>query len=181
MNKAWLIAAVLLLAGPAAAQDPASPTMSWQDAVGLLAAERTRAEGCVTMLKRYAKDDPAALDQGQAAYTEAKADIDGVIAGLSVALAQADAPEDFSGLQAGLEKGVAARIVFCKQALQLAPPAEPGTKNALIALLGGAIEPLITAAKEIFLDYRKAGALERATIATQLEATKWRDFSAIES
>src|SRR4051794_13405484 len=98
MRKASLAAMLVPAAGRAAAEEPASPTMSWQVAVSVLAAERTRATFCVTMLKRYAKDDPPSLSRGQAAYTEAKADIDGVIAGLSATLAQRDAPASFDGL-----------------------------------------------------------------------------------
>ena len=63
-----------------------------------------------------------------------------MIAGLSVALAQGSTPESFDGLRAQLEQGVAARNAFCEQAVALAPPAEPGTGDALIDVLGGAID-----------------------------------------
>jgi hypothetical protein len=45
--------------------------MRWPEAVATLAAERTRAETCVRLLKRHAGDDAAALSRGELAYAEA--------------------------------------------------------------------------------------------------------------
>ena len=116
--KLYPIAAMLLALAPAMAQEQA-PAMNWQDAIGELASERTRAETCVSLLKRHAGDDEAALDQGRAAYDMARAEIDGVIAALSVALAKGEEPESFSSLQAQLERGVQGREAFCETALAL--------------------------------------------------------------
>ena len=130
--------------------------MSWQDAIGELAAERTRAETCVSLLKRHAGDDEAALDQGRAAYDMAKAEIDGVIAALSVALAKGEEPESFALSRRSSSAGSQGREAFCETALALAP-AQDGTKSAIFAVLGEVIGPLIEAAKEIYIHVERPG------------------------
>ena len=63
-----------------------------------LAQERTRAETCVVWLKKYG--DAASKDRGALAYGQAKAEYDGVIAGLVVALAR-KGPSPFHGSTSG--------------------------------------------------------------------------------
>lgn len=180
MRELWFggLVAALLVSGPTAAQEQA-PAMSWQDAIGQLASERTRGEVCVAMLKRFAPDDLAALARGELAYTEAKAEFDGVISGLAVALAQAEPPESMATLQSRLERGVAEREALCAEALAFAPQ-EDGARSAILALVGEALGPLIEAATAIYKDQVNRGILERETIRTQLEATRWPTFGSIE-
>src|SRR5436305_13864651 len=83
----WPVVLALLLAPPAAAEAPA---IGWQEAVARLAGERTRAEACAGVLKRYG--DEAAKARGQVAYGEAKVEVDAVIAGLTGALARRAEP-----------------------------------------------------------------------------------------
>jgi len=59
-------------------------TMSWPEAVGQIAGQRTKAETCVALIKRYGDD--AQIARGQLTYADAKADFDAVIAGLITAL-----------------------------------------------------------------------------------------------
>ena len=82
-------------------------TIGWQEAIARLAAERTRAETCAALLKKHG--DEAAKSQGERAYGEAKAEVDGVVAGLVVALAQGAEPASLPELEAKLRRGVAAR------------------------------------------------------------------------
>jgi hypothetical protein len=70
-----------------------------------LAAERTRAETCVRLLKRHAGNDAAALSRGERAYAGAKAHVDAVIAGLTVVLAQEGTPPDLADLGTRLTRG----------------------------------------------------------------------------
>ena len=70
-----------------AEEQAAAEAPSWQDAVAELAGERTKAETCVRLLKRNAKDDQATLDRGELSYGEAKGEMDAVIAGLITAVA----------------------------------------------------------------------------------------------
>lgn len=176
------IAAALIVAaaafGGVRAQQTAS-SITWQDAVAELAAERTRAETCVRLLRRHAADNQAALSHGELAYAEAKADVDGVIAGLVVVLALEEEAEALKDLGARLTRGVLAREAFCEYALTFVPP-DQGTKGVLADVLGAVIGPLIGAIKEIYLYHQDEDALRRATIQTQLEATKWSGFVDIE-
>jgi hypothetical protein len=150
--------------------------IGWQEAVARLAHERTRAETCVRLLKTYG--DEAALSRGDLAYGEAKAEVDAVIAGLIVALAKEEEPATLPDLETRLELGVEGREALCEQVKPLVPDAS-GEKNVIVDLVGGALEPLITAVKEIYLDAEEADRLTRLTIQNQLEATKWRAFAEI--
>jgi hypothetical protein len=59
-----LLGLVLPIAAPASAAE-APPAIGWQEAVARLAGERTRAEACAGLLRRYG--DEAAKAQGQVA------------------------------------------------------------------------------------------------------------------
>ena len=87
--------------------------INWQEAVARLARERTLAETCVALLRKYG--DPAAQARGSLAYGEAKAEYDGVIGGLVVALARKGQPESLPDLQARLQHGFDKRQAFCLQ------------------------------------------------------------------
>lgn len=83
-HKLWLLA-LLISTGLVQAN-----AIGWQEAVARLAHERTRAVTCAQALRQYGDD--AAKRQGAFAYSEAKAEIDAVIAGLVVALATTHDP-----------------------------------------------------------------------------------------
>jgi hypothetical protein len=153
-------------------------TIGWQEAVARLAAERTRAETCVRLLKRHG--DAAALSRGDLTYGEAKAELDAVIAGLIVALAEDEEPASLPDLEARLEIGVKGRETLCEQVKPLVPDSS-GEKNVIVDLVAGALGPLIEAVKEIYLDAEAADRLTRLTIQNQLEATRWPAFAEIAS
>ncbi|MFL5280782.1 MAG: hypothetical protein ACJ8AW_07220 [Rhodopila sp.] len=171
----WPLLLVLSLASPVLA---AAPEINWQEAVARLAQERTQAETCARLLKKYGDD--AAKDRGELAYSQAKAEYDGIIAGLVVALAQKKQPDSLKDLQDRLQHGFAKREAFCQSAQSLVP-SQSGEKGALDEIVKGAVGPLIDAIKEIYLDAEKQGAQTRETIQTQLEATSWPTFSAVSS
>jgi hypothetical protein len=77
------LAALIATKAVAAADQPAP--IGWPEAVARLAAERTRAMNCAARARTL---DAATAERFGATYTEAKADIDGVIAGLAVVLTQ---------------------------------------------------------------------------------------------
>jgi hypothetical protein len=175
--RRWSFVVLILLAFSASGAE--TPTIGWQEAVARLAAERTRAETCAALLKKHG--DAAAKDQGALEYSEAKAEIDGVIAGLVVALAQ-DAratPASLPDLEAQLRRGFDGREAFCTKVKALVPPARPGEKNVIIDIVGAVVGPLIEAAQAIWLDAREADRLTAKTIQTQLEATKWPAFASV--
>src|SRR5690242_12452322 len=167
---------VLALAGLTAAAAP--PAIGWQAAVARLAGERTRAEACAGLLRRYG--DEAARAQGQIAYDEAKAEVDGVIAGLTVALAKHTEPASLPDLEGRLRHEVTKLDAVCARA-KAAAPQESGTRGGVLAdLAAGAVKPLIEAVQALIIDARHAAAendrLTAETIKTQLGAATWPKF-----
>jgi hypothetical protein len=154
--------------------------MGWPEAVAALAAERTRAETCVRLLKRYAGGDAAALSRGELAYVDAKADVDAVVRGLIVVLAQRGTPPHLADLETRLTRGVKAREAFCRKVTALVPP-DPGTRNLLVQLGGTFLKTLLEAARTLYKVVTEQDRLLRQTIQTQLEATQWSAFADITS
>jgi hypothetical protein len=151
--------------------------INWQEAVARLAQERTQAETCARLLKKHA--DAAAVDRGALVYGEAKAEYDGIIAGLRVALAQKQRPASLADLEERLRRGFEKRDAFCRS-VQTLVPAAPGEKGVIGEIVTGALEPLIQAVQAIYMRAKDDGALTRQTIETQLAATAWPDFAAVE-
>ena len=116
LARRWLL---LLLAMAVVGTTVHAQEINWQEAVARLARERTLAETCVVLLKKYG--DTAAKDRGSLAYGEAKAEYDGVIAGLVVALARKGQPESLPDLQARLQRGFDKREAFCRTVQPLVP------------------------------------------------------------
>jgi hypothetical protein len=166
---------VALLLVPAVVR---AQTMRWPEAVAALAAERTRAEDCVRLLKRHTGDDAATLSRGEHAYAEAKAEVDAVIAGLTIVLAQGGTPPDLADLEARLTRGVKAREAFCQKVFAVLPP-DPGTRTLLGELVGAFLPSLLEAVRTLFTHKAEHDRLLRQTIQTQLEATKWSAFADI--
>jgi hypothetical protein len=172
-----VLVALLLLPRIVGAQ-----SLPWPEAVAALAAERTRAETCVRLLKRYASNNPDALSRGELAYTTAKAEVDAVIAGLLVVLAQGGTPPSLADVEARLTRGVEGREAFCRQVVALVPE-DAGSKSPLVQLVGAFVEPLLKAVGDLWKFQkefsREQDLLLRQTIQTQLEATQWAAFAAI--
>jgi hypothetical protein len=118
MSRAVRFLAVLAVcAAPIAA---AADDIGWQEAVARLAQERTLAESCAGLLKKYG--DAGAVDRGKLAYAGAKAEYDGIVAGLDVALASNDRPASLPDLEARLQRGFDKRQAFCNSVQKLLPP-----------------------------------------------------------
>ena len=154
-------------------------TIDWQTAVARLAAERTRAETCVGILKRHG--DPAQISRGELAYGEAKAEVDAVIGALIVALAEQKPLGDPLEVEQGMSRGVAARDAFCEQAVALLPPTSGEKEGILAGLVEGVAGPLIEAVMALYGEAREDDRLRRKTIETQLEATRWPAFAQVDA
>lgn len=148
----------------------------WQDQVAALATERTRAMTCAQQV--IDAGEPAALAQGKWLYGQAKAEFDGVIAGLLVVLSESGKPDRLSDLNAHLHSGFEQRQALCRLAQSLEVPAlRGGHKSMVTDILDAVIGPLVEAVKALYHDYREAERLRRETIANSLEATRWPAFS----
>jgi hypothetical protein len=180
-HRAFLALPVLLLLTGSVLSQPA--TMTWPEAVAQLTAQRTRAEACVALLKRYGDKDQVA--RGQLSYTNTKADADAVIAGLITALSGGQEPASLSSLQVRLSSGFSGLAEFCNTVGKLVPDTA-GQKGGLAGILAsivqspGAIEQLLkmssAGVSALYNNYRTDEALTRATIKTQLEAARWPTF-----
>ena len=174
--RRWLPLFLMCWAGPALS----AQTINWQEAVARLAQEREQAVTCAGLLKKHG--DAAALDRGSLAYGKAKAEYDGVIAGLGVALAQREGPASLGDLEERLRRGVAARAAFCKDAEALTP-ASSGQKGVVEEIakgaVSGAVGPVVQALQAIYLRSRDEDAQARETIQAQLEAVSWPPFASV--
>jgi hypothetical protein len=150
--------------------------MRWPEAVALLAAERTQAETCGRLLKCHAGNNAAELSRGELPYAEAKAEVDAVIAGLIVVLAERGTPPNLPDLEARLSRGVQACEAFCRQVMTLVPE-DPGTRDLLVPLLGAVLPPRLEATRALYTSVTTQDGLTRQTIQTQLEATTWAPFA----
>jgi hypothetical protein len=175
----WITFALLISIAPGISR-PAD--IGWPEAVGRLAGERTKAETCAALLKGYA--DEQQRSRGQLAYGEAKANFDGVIAGLVAALTEGGNPKSLPGLETDLEHGAKSLGKFCKMVSDLLPSTS-GRKGVLADIAKGAIQPVIDALKEgvaaLYNNHRKDDALTIETIKTQLEAAKWPNFAEVKA
>lgn len=175
----WTAVALLMLAGPAICQ---TVDIGWPEAVGRLAAERTTAETCVALLKGHGNE--AQIAHGQLDYGKAKADFDGVIAGLATALAERGTPESLPNLNVALERGASGLEGFCRSVSDLLLNTS-GQKNVLVDIAKVTIEPLVKslsgAVSALYNNHRQDDVLTRRTIQTQLEAARWPDFAKVEA
>ncbi|MBW6397013.1 hypothetical protein KPL78_04095 [Roseomonas sp. HJA6] len=148
--------------------------LGWPDAIARLAAERTRAITCAAQAKTL--PDPTTL---AAAYGTAKAEMDGIIAGLSIALAEGSKPKSLDDLPQRLEAAVTKRDAFCRAVAERLPAAPAGQRSVLSDLLGlgPLVKELVAAGLAIWNRASEPDKLRRDTIRAQLEATRWPDFA----
>lgn len=172
VRMAVLLLALILSIVPLATAAQDAP-IGWPEAIGRLAAERTRAEACVA---RGRTQDAAFVMRLGADYAEAKADIDAVIAGLSVALAQGGQPQSLPDLERRMAAGTDRRERFCRAVIDRVPLVA-GERGVLADVIGSVTTPLIEAVVEIWKRSDDADRLRRDTIRAQLEATRWPAFA----
>jgi hypothetical protein len=177
----YIIAALaLVVATDCAVGQPAS--MTWPEAVAQLTGERTKAETCVALVKKFGNE--AQVARGLLTYTGAKADADAVIAGLVVALSAGQQPASLSVLQTKVSSSHSGLADFCGAVADLVPR-EAGQKDLLTDITKAAIEPLLKMLSEgvsaLYSNHRADDALTRRTIQTQLEAAKWPAFSEVKA
>jgi hypothetical protein len=174
----FVLASLIVRTGLAFSQ-PAE--IAWPDAVAQLAGERSKAETCVALMKKYGSD--AQIAHAQLMYIDAKADSDAVIAGLITVLSSSQAPTSLPSLQAKLTSSVAGLGEFCSTVANLLPNTV-GRKNVVTDIAKVAIGPLLKMLSDgvsaLYNNHRVDDALTRGTIKTQLEAARWPAFSEVQ-
>lgn len=168
------------MAGRDESTEAQSGSIGWQEAVLRLSAERGRAENAARLLKQLG--DKAAVDHGRLIYGDGRAEVDALIDGLLVALAQGEGPSSLPELEARLQRAVEAREALSAlvKPLLLHRMGEKDLPIAELIEMAGAIIPsLLEAVRTLWVQVRDADRLKAETIRTQLEAARWRDFAAI--
>jgi hypothetical protein len=155
------------------------PGLSFGDAIGRLAEQKTLAESHGMLFKRHIIQQTA-LIEGQRLYDEARANFGGLIERLLVDLADEREPDKSADLRTTLQAAVQRRDAFSRFVGDRLP-AEEGTKAID---LGGLFQPaadvvnkLIDSAMTIWQEWRKSKQLRRETIRSQIEAQRWRAFT----
>ena len=176
MASGWRWLAPTFLAVVVAGTALHAQDINWQEAVARLAREQAQVEICASVLKKHG--NPTAIERGSISYGETKAEYDGIIAGLIVALARKEQPASLSDLQARLQRGFDKREAFCQSALSLIPQ-DKGEKGIVEEIVKGTTGPIIQAVQTIYSKAKDDDALTHKTIQTQLEATSWPAFASI--
>jgi hypothetical protein len=168
---------ILGVVGPGAG---AATSVGWPETIELLAQERSQAETCVEVLK--SGSDKPTIATSRLTYGAAKAQADGVIAGLTIALVQGGEPNTLPAVLTRLKEAGAGLQEVCDSALKTAS-AEGGTKGVVEEILKVPIEPIVNAISSgvsgIWTGRVEKDKLELETIKAQLEAAKWPDFGQV--
>jgi hypothetical protein len=156
--------------------------IGWPEAVGRLAGERSKAETCIALMKRYGNE--AQVSSGRLVYMDAKASNDAVVVGLITALTLDEVPESLPDLENKLQYSASRLAEFCNSVGELLPDTT-GDKNVLSEIVTAAIEPVLKSLRDavaaLYNNNRDDDALTRNTIQTQLEAAKWPDFAEVKA
>ena len=166
---AWIVPATVCTA---------QATLGWPEVIGLLAKAKTQATTCVQVLK--SNGDKAARASAQLTYGMAEGEMDGIIAGLTTALAQGGDPSSLPTAQTSLETAGKGLKEICDAAVKTVTP---NTKGVWEEIAKGAVEPLFKTISDgigaLWTRHVEKDKLEIETKKTQLEAAKWPAFADI--
>src|SRR5271166_4480693 len=111
VEKTTSVAPAFFFLCSVAAASEQTANMGWPETIERLTQERTQAQTCVTLLKP--SGDTKAIATGRITYGAAKAEADGVIAGLTTTLVEGGKPESLPKVQASLENAGAGLKQIC--------------------------------------------------------------------
>ena len=178
-----LAAAAFALAFPAAALAAEATAMGWPEVIAALTTERSQAETCVGLLKSRA--DAATLDKAKATYGAARADMDGVIAGLETVLGERGKPESLPNVRPSLETSAQSLKQICEAAAATATPNTKGFWDGIAeGVAKAAVEPVVNKIADgvaaVWNHYVvEPDKLKLQTRKSKLEAAKWPEFGDI--
>lgn len=184
-----LLVVFLAIAGatslaPAGVRSQTVPqVMTLDDAVAVLAEERSRGETGVSLLNQFVKSDPGTYAQGQLLYGDARAAFDGLIERLKLQLTQDSAPNLSSQFADALNKAVGKSQAFADFTRNAVLAHQPeGTRGSGIPY-GFTINPaelikeLTDSGIRIWTEYHSASAARRDAIRSQIDAQRWPPFT----
>jgi hypothetical protein len=167
----------------AAAFGAQAPSPGWPEVIADLTTERTQAETCAGLIK--SRGDSATVDRAKATYLMAKADMDGVIAGLETVLGEGGKPGNLPTVRPSLEATASSLKAICAAAFATATPNTRGVWDEIArGVAEAAIEPVVNKISDgvaalwahYVIDPDKL-ALE--TRKAKLEAARWPEFADI--
>ncbi len=178
MSKIVNYSAAIAFVLPAAASAAQTATVGWPEVIDDLTKERTQAETCVGLIK--SGGDQSAIANAKAIYGTARADMDGVIAGLTTALVEGGKPESLPTVRASLEGSGQSLKAICDSATRTVVP---NTKGVWEEIAKGAIEPVVNKISDgigaVWTRYVEKDKLAIETKRAQLEAARWPEFGDI--
>ncbi len=150
----------------------------WPEVIERLSHERGQAVVCVGLLK--SGGDEATIDAAKRTYGMARAEMDGVVDGLVIALVDGGKPESLPTVRASLESSGQGLKAICDAATKTVAP---NTKGVWEEIAKGAIEPVIKAVSDgiggLWAQHVEKDRLALETKKTKLEAAKWPAFGDI--
>jgi hypothetical protein len=153
----------------------AQTSLGWPEVIALLVKAKTQATTCVQVLK--SNGDKDSIGKAQLTYGMAEAEMDGVIAGLTIALVQGGDPSSLPTARTSLDKAGKGLKEICDAAVKTIAP---NAKGMWEDIAKGPIEPLIKAISDgvgaLWTRHLEKDTLERETKKSQLEAAKWPAF-----
>ena len=167
----------------AAAFGAEAPSLGWPEVIADLTTERTQVETCVGLLK--SRGDAAARDKAEATYVTAKADMDGVIAGLETVLAEGSKPGSLPTVRPSLEATTTSLKAICAAAFATATPSTKGVWDEIAkGVAEGAVEPVVNKISDgvaaVWTHYFvEPDKLAVETKKAKLEAARWPEFADI--
>jgi len=178
MSRIVNISTAIAFVLPAAASAAQTATLGWPEVIDDLTKERTQAETCVGLIK--SSGDQSAIAGGKVTYGTARAEMDGVIAGLTTVLVEGGKPESLPTVRASLESSGKSLKAICDAATKTVAP---NTKGVWEEIAKGAIEPVVKAISDgigaLWTRHGEKDKLELETKRTQLEAARWPEFGDI--
>lgn len=184
MKRIALLGAAALLLAPSRELSAAQTApMGWPEVISNLTTERTQAETCVGLIK--SRSDPASIDSAKLTYVTAKADMDGVIAGLETVLGEGGKPASLPTVRPSLEAAAGSLKTICAAAYATGTPNTKGIWDEIAkGVAEGAIEPIVTKISDgvtaIWTYYVvEPDKLALETRKAKLEAARWPEFDDI--
>ncbi len=155
----------------------AQPTLGWPEVIARLTQEREQAVTCVGLLKSSGDD---AANSVKATYELARAEMAGVIDGLTIVLVDGGKPESLPRIRDSLEGSGKSLQDICDAALKTVAP---HTKGVWEEVAKGAVEPLVQAISDgigaVWKSSVDKDKLATDTKKTKLEAARWPEFGDI--